>query len=468
MFRKISRRELLKAAGIATAGVMLGACQPRQTEVGPVTEGAAATEGVAAPAERTTISFITPAGVGLERTMYTNFIYRFQEEHPNIKVDVSFEGWGDYLLKLPTIVAAGVTPEVMHSHWTVAMDFAYRGAFIDHTPYMERDGVDPDEFVPELLYEYAHGGKQYLLPKDSAINAVYLNLSRFDEWGVPHPDFEWTIDDWMECALLLTRDGQGRPANDPNFDATDIKQWGHAFTNPTPAGDQGAGFTNALGTHWWSDDYKTTHFDHDAVIEYWQKMADLRCKMRAMPSPGEAMGQGDQWRNMQFVAMTIGHHALTFFAKQESVQFEFDIRPQPRGPFGQFAIAASSGFGVSANARHQEEGWQLCNFLTSEETQAWIGEQKRWGVQRRAIMDAIDPVDGKPEHFPDVHTRPFMEGYDGPLTKIGMKAPVGLAEIRELYDTEMEPIFTCGRDNVAETARRIKQQADDILAQYDW
>jgi len=468
--KRFSRREVIKMSGAAAVAALLAACQPEvvekivEKEVTKVVE----VEVTKAPAEVIVISWATPAGLGLERTLYEGFSYKFMEENPGIKVKVSFESWDDYFTKLPTMVAAGVTPDVIHNHWTIAQDYAYNGVFIDHMPYMERDGVDPDEFVPEMLAEYAHGGKQYLLPKDSAINACYVNKSLFDEYGVPYPDFEWTIDDFATTCQLMTRDEDGRPANDPNFKADKIKVWGFQWSTPTMAGDWPAAFTNALGTHWFSDDFKTSHFDHEGVIQFWKLITDLRCTMRAIPSPGEALGMGDLWRNAGVAAMKMGHHSETFYAKQEKARFEYDIVGEPGGPFGQFAIAASSGFGVTTNAPHKEEGWKLLNFLTSEETQAYIGAQKRWGVQRKGIMDAIDPDDGIPEHFADVHTGPFMDGYTGPLKKLGMIAPVFMNQIKEIYATEMEPLFSCLGGSVAEAAQRVKKQVDELLAEVDW
>ena len=83
-------------------------------------------------------------------------------------------------------------------------------------------------------------------------------------------------------------------------------------------------------------------------------------------------------------------------------------------------------------------------------------------------MDAINPTDGIPEHFADVHTAPFMEGYSGPLKKVGMKAPVGMSRLKDIYAAEMDPNFTCDKDDVAAAALRMKKQADEVLAEVKW
>ncbi len=488
---KISRRQLLRLSGIGLGAAVLAGCQPKVVEkvvevtkvVQEVVKETVVVQGTpqvvekvvevtkvvqATPKEKVQIDFFTPAGVGLERTMYTNFIYRFMDENPDVRVNVSFESWSDYMTKLPTVLAAGVTPDVCHAHWTIAMDYIYNGAFIDHMPYMERDGIKREDFIIELMDEFAHGGKQYLIPKDSALYGCYYNKDMFDQYGVPYPSLTWTIDDFVETATLLTRDENGRPANDPKFDKTKIKVFGCAWVDPTMAADIPAGFVNAFGKHWFEPDMKTSNFDSDAVIQYWELCRKLRCVINCMPTPAQAVGQGDLWRNARLVAMKYDHQQNTFFAKQEAVQFKYDVTPLPAGPFGQYAPAACSAFGVTAKAAHKEEGWRLVKFLTSEEIQKWIGEQKRWSVNRPNILDVIAPTDGIPEHYADVHIKPWKTDYTGPLKRIAMKAPVGMGKLKQLYSTYLDPVFTCQSEDVAGAARKMKEEADKVLAEAKW
>ena len=486
---KISRRKLLRLSGVGLGAAMLAACQPKVIEVTKVVEKevekivketvvVAGTPQVvekvvekaveAAPKEKITINFATPGGLGLERTMYTNFVYRFMDENPDIRVNISFESWADYMTKLPTILAAGMTPDVCHSHWTIAMDYICNGAFIDHMPYMERDGIKREDFIVELMDEFAYGGKQYLIPKDSALYGCYYNKDLFDKYGVPYPALDWSIDDFVETCTLLTRDQNDRPANDPAFDKTKIKVFGCAWVEPTMAADIPAGFVNAYGKHWFEPDLTISNFDSDAVIEYWELCRKMRCVTNVMPTPGQAVGQGDLWRNAQLVAMKYDHQQNTFFAKQEAVQFEYDVTPLPGGPNGQYSPAACSAFGVTAKAPHKEEGWRLLKFLTSEEIQRWIGEQKRWSVNRPNIMDSILPTDGIPEHYPQVHVEPWSTGYTGNLKRVAMKSPVGMSRLKELYATHLDPVFTCGSEDVAGAAAKMKVEADKVLAEAKW
>lgn len=98
--RRLDRRDFLRLSAAAATGAALAACAPAAPQiievekqvpvekqvvkevpvekvVERVVKETVVVEKAAAPREVTTISFITPGGLGLERTMYTNFMYRF-------------------------------------------------------------------------------------------------------------------------------------------------------------------------------------------------------------------------------------------------------------------------------------------------------------------------------------------------------------------------------------------------------
>jgi multiple sugar transport system substrate-binding protein len=210
---RLSRRQVLK--GLAALGTLpvLAACTVP-----------AATTGAGAPAaEVTTIEFITPGALGLERTMYENFVLKFMDANPAIKVNITFEAWGDYMTKLPTILAGGVIPDMIHQHMSIVQDYAYRGALADLVPFMERDDVKPEDYIPALFDAFSHEEKTFGIPKDSAAWGIYYNKTMLDAAGLPYPADDWSLDDFHNLARELTLDEAGHPASDPAFDAETIK-----------------------------------------------------------------------------------------------------------------------------------------------------------------------------------------------------------------------------------------------------
>src|SRR5680860_519409 len=101
----VSRRDLLKNASTGAAAVGLASAL-------------AVNQAPAVVRAQTNIRMITPAGLGLEREMYQGFIDEF-EEQSEISVELTFEAWDDYLTKLPTLIAGGAVPDVIHQHMSI-------------------------------------------------------------------------------------------------------------------------------------------------------------------------------------------------------------------------------------------------------------------------------------------------------------------------------------------------------------
>ena len=454
--RQVSRRDVLKGLAVLGALPALAACAV------PAAPGDTAGPSAAV----TTIEFITPGGLGLERTMYENFILKFMDENPTIEANVSFESWGDYMTKLPTILAGGVIPDAIHQHMSIVQDYAHRGALSDLVPFMERDDIKAEDYIPALFDAFSNQGSTYGIPKDSAAWGIYYNKTLFDEAGAEYPATDWGIEDFHNAALALTMDEDGRPATDSGFDPESIKQWGFNWRGPTPAdGEDARGWVRALGGDWYDDGYNETLITDDAAIEAFALFHTMRCAEHAIPTPAQALGQGDPFR-AGLTAMAVSFHIMDFFSRQENVQFDYDVTFLPGGPGGQYSVVGCSGWAVPSQAEYKDEGWELVKYLTSLPVQTFIGEQKRWGVSLKEAVKAIEPGDGLPEHFAMVHTDPFVD--TDLVDVISMKFPPQQSRIREIYASEFDPVWTCASDDIETAAANTKQQVDELLAELEW
>jgi len=461
--RRISRRQMLQimAQGTAVTGLSMltAACGGSPTAPPSTPQG-----GTQAPAQATgmvTLSFFTPGAVGKEREMYLSFINDFQKENPNIKVNVSFEAWADYMTKLPTILAGGTVPDVIHQHMSIVQDYAARGALLDLTPLMKRDSVAPDDYIPALFDAFSNGGKTYALPKDSAAWGMYYNKAMFDAAGIPYPKDNWTMDDFRNYAIELTLDKNNNPASSSKFDPNNIKQWGFAWLEPTPRESEAPrGFVKAFGGDWYNAAYTETLITDPKVQAYFQLMADLRCKLHGVPTAAQATSQGDLFRT-GLVAMAHNFHQMDFFARQENVKFPYDVTFLPSGPGGQFVPVGASGWAIPAKAPNPDLSWKLVRFLTSKAAQTTIGQQGRWGVSQKDSIDTIipkDPISG----FKKVHCDPLQAGKSD-RTVITFKFPAKQSQIKQAYIDEFDAVWTCGSSDIAGAAARVKAKVDPLL-----
>lgn len=448
----LSRRELLGTAskGAAVAGL------------GSVVAGCRLIRG-AAPQEEGAITFITPADLGLERTLYRGIIRDFEKENPEIKVSVTFEAWEDYLTKLPTLLASGAVPDVIHQHMSIVQDYGHRGALVDLREYMNRDGVRPGDYIPALFDAFSDGDKVFGIPKDSAAWGIYYNKDMFDAAAIDYPTDDWTLDDFQRFSLELTHDAKKRPASDPKFDPENIKQWGFTWMAPTPTESENArGFVRAFGGDWYNDAYTETLITDPPVIEHLTMFEQIRCRDRSSPSPALAERQGDPFL-LGLTAMQVGFHSTDYFCKEEDVDFDYDVTFFPSGSGGQFVPVGCSGWAIPAQARNKEAAWEFVKHLTSEKVQQRIGEEKRWGVSRRGQIDAIVP-DSAISGFAKVHTDPLQGQSD--RTVISFKFPADQSQILQAYTKNFDEIWlSCATDDISGAAARTKKQVDAILTE---
>ncbi len=467
----MSRRQMLRVLAHGTTaaglGVLIAACGgnavPQAGEQSGAAQSNASRDNAQAPAQSgggTTIQFITPAALGTERDLYTSFINNFQKDNPDITVNVSFEAWTDYMTKLPTIFASGTVPDMIHQHMSIVQDYGVRGALLDLTPYMQRDSVSPDAYIPALFESFSNNGVVYALPKDSAAWGIYYNKAMFDAAKVPYPKDDWTLDDLHTYAVALTLDTNGNAASSPNFDGANVKQWGFAWIEPTPTTSEVTrGFVKAYGSDWYNEQYTETQITDPKVQSYFQLAVDLRCKLHASPAASQAQAQGDPFRT-GLVAMVQGFHATDYFCRQEKVTFPWDVTFLPSGPGGQFVPVGASGWAIPAKANNPDAAWKLVKYLTSAEVQKTIGDQKRWGLSRKEAIDSIIP-DKPVSGFTKVHVDPLMGKSD--RTVISFKFPAKQSQIKQIYSTEFDAVWTCSSDDIAGASETVKQQVDALL-----
>ena len=453
--RELSRRGFLArtatGAAVAGMGAMSVACSPFGSRVDGDNPSS------------TNLRFITPADLGLERTLYKGYLQDFEKANAGSTVGVTFEAWDDYMAKLPTLLAGGAVPDLIHQHMSIVQDYGHRGALLDLAPLMERDGIDPETFVPELIDAFSDGEKIYGIPKDSAAWGVYYNKDKFDEAGLDYPSDDWTMEDLRATARALTRDDRGRNPDQPGFDAKRIKQWGLNWVAPTPTDSENSrAFVRAFGGDWYDEDYQQTLIDQPPARADFELFRAMRCADLSTPSPAQELGQGDPFRS-GLTAMSVNHHSQDFFLREEKTKFAWGITFLPKGPGGQFVPVGCSGWAIPKGAKDQDGAWKLLKHLTSPQVQRGFAEQRRWAPSVRAALPALvreDPTDG----FVKVHVDPLRERSD--RTVISFRFPANQSRIKEVYATHFDPLWTtCATDDVAGAARKAKEQIDAILAQ---
>jgi multiple sugar transport system substrate-binding protein len=146
-----------------------------------------------------------------EKASHERVAAAFMEEHPEIKIEVWHQPWGDYFTKIQTLWASGDTaliPDIAFL-WPTPQ-YAAQGVLENLDPYIEKGGYDLNDYWPSLLESAMLDGSVYGFPRDIGLEVLYYNKDMFDEAGLAYPDDTWTWDDMLAAAEALTiKDANG-------------------------------------------------------------------------------------------------------------------------------------------------------------------------------------------------------------------------------------------------------------------
>ena len=143
-------------------------------------------------------------------TPHQQIIQNFEDQNPNILVQLEPVSGRDYYARLLTQLAAKAAPDIMQVGDDAVPSFVEKGAFIPLDECIKQNKFDASIYLPGLLDPGKINGKQYLLPKDYSPLGVYYNKKLFDAAGCLIRKEGWTWDDLLATAQKLTKDENGR------------------------------------------------------------------------------------------------------------------------------------------------------------------------------------------------------------------------------------------------------------------
>ncbi|HEX6289306.1 MAG TPA: sugar ABC transporter substrate-binding protein [Herpetosiphonaceae bacterium] len=348
---------VLTACGSGGAGGTGGnaTAEPAGSAAPGATSGAASggTQGSAAPTgEAVTIKWGFWGEPG-EKATHEKVAQAFMQEHPEIKIEIWHQPWGDYFTKLQTLWAGGdkqAIPDVMFLF--PVPRYAADGVLENLDPWIQKDNIKVDDYWPALLESVKYNNSIYGLPRDIGLEVLYYNKQIFDEAGVAYPTDTWTWDDLKAAAEKLTVvEGGGR-----------VKRYA--------LGMEGGKYSLWLNQNKASilDDMrnpsKCTMADPKAVeaIKLFSEMMNQNQAMRDA-NLSQAGGDAAVFQSGQ-VAMII-QNASRISAFNEA-GLSYDVAPVPFPKDGQRAASAGgAAWSMSSSSAHKEAAWTFLSWLQS-------------------------------------------------------------------------------------------------------
>ena len=374
MHRKLSRREFLTLTAGAGAATLLAACAPAapeetaappteappEEEEAPPEEEEAPTEVPAAP-EAIDLELVYHFWPGWEEAM-TEISGMYAEKTEGVTVTFNPVGFGDLTTAMTPRFAAQEPPDLIiaDGQWP----WTQQGQLIDLTPLIDRDGMDlsviKDIEGGKVVADPAKG--QYGLPLYLVGSVVFYNKALLDQYGVDYPARGWTLDDFREMAIHLTRDADGNSPEDADFDDQNIGHYGVSGFYSTMMEP----FVKAFGGRYFDYDTLTCTLDDPKTIEAFTWINELACEYHAIHGSGQpALPGGADAFVSQFSA--IGVTGDWMFSLYQTIEdFDWDVASIPEGPGGKWCYGASNTLGIPKDGQYLDESWDFLKYFVWE------------------------------------------------------------------------------------------------------
>jgi multiple sugar transport system substrate-binding protein len=317
-----------------------------------------------------------------EETGYIPLIQRFEEENPEIRIE---------LVSINEIVgltpAGGGWPEDGYARLAAAADVwnvsasreaVREGLVLDLTPLLENYNFDVDDFYPGVLEQAQWAGGTWFLRTELYHFVIFFNKQAFDRAGVDYPQPGWMWDDFLATAQALTMS-----------DGDSVIQWG--FIDPFP---DGLAFVHAQAGPLFdgSRSPPTARFDSPEVVEAVRWFTDLFLVHQVAPGeilPGAPGGGQSNLPNPDGWQMIMAGQAgmwvdMTTAWSSWNRQMDVGIVPFPGSSQRRHTThALGNGLSISAGANHPHESWRWLTFLSEQ-----LPQQPAVLPARRSVSEA--------------------------------------------------------------------------------
>lgn len=395
--------------------------------------------------------FGSPEG-GHEWEAIEMVVEKFEQNYPNIKIDLDFGGWTGYKDRVLTQMAAGIPMDIVVVDAYDAQGFYEKGVFLNLEPYIERDKFPLDLYIPEAINEKRGytDGKLYGLEFDygTGIWVCWWNKDIFKEAGLDPPTSDWTRDDFLEIVKKTTKvDKEGK-----------IIQWGVVgVANPFEA--YWAPWLFSGGGSILNDERTKCLLDEPEAIETFQFLVDLAVKYEVEPSASAVEESGAGWSGYMF---TNGKVALMFTwgshgSHRQFIgdRFDWGALPVPKGEAGRISLIKGNSLSIAASSKNPDACWEYLKWSHSPEMQLLLAREGNMATLKSVREDPEfiyfdePPYDMSVESKQELRAFPFIPKWN---------------EIAAVWRNKLVPVFT-GEKSVTNGLSEIAVEIDRILAE---
>lgn len=184
-----------------------------------------------------------------QQPAYTACAQLFEEQNPELNVEIRQFGWNDYWTQLTTGMVSERAPDVFTNHLQKYYDYASRGQLLALDEFIERDGVDIGIYQEGLAELWVgQDNSRYGLPKDWDTTAIFYNKEMVAEAGITEDDMQnltWNPEDggtYEDVIARLTVDANGVRGDEPGFNPRRVAVYGLGLEHSGDSSGQGRSY----------------------------------------------------------------------------------------------------------------------------------------------------------------------------------------------------------------------------------
>lgn len=301
-------------------------------------------------------------------TLVNTLIPIFEEEHPNIKVEILIVPWEDFRSKLYTSIAGGVAPDLARIDIIWVPEFAEMGALVALDENMEDFQTIADQVFSGPLSTNAWNGHYYGLPLDTNTKAWFYNKAMYEAADILPPT---SFDEMLEqCeAIKAVYPDSYYFATDGTFAWVTLPWiWSFGGSITDDAITTATGYLNGPGTV--------------AAYESLLQLYNNGCIAPVILGSGIDVFTGYAQDN--YASLDNGPWTFSIIESQFPDK-EVSVSAFPAGPGGSINVVGGEDVVLFEKSKNKEAALEFMRFLLSEEYQLKMAEVGQIPVLKDAV-----------------------------------------------------------------------------------
>jgi sn-glycerol 3-phosphate transport system substrate-binding protein len=455
---------LFAAVGLALLVLATTACGGNEeVSPSPTTEGEAATPSTGHVA----INFWHAMTAANEDTL-KRLTDEFNASQDRITVSLLYQGtYDDNLNKILASLRSGDLPALAQLEDTSTQIMADSGAAVPAQDFIDAEGYDLSDFLPQVLNFYQVEGRLVPMPFNVSNPILYYNKTAFEKAGLDPEQPPTTLDEVREYSQKIVDAGLA-----PHGMALDVRPW---YLEHILAKANVDYLNNGNGREARATEALFDNEEGLALFTWWKDMVDSGLALNAGRNPSDS-------EQLYAVAgrqaeMAIGTSAalrssidIVNSAHQsgELLDIELGTGPMPGLPGGTGGVLVSGGslyIMADRPPEEQQAAWEFVKFLVSPETQAkWFSGSGYIPIRKSShdLAPAMEVIEQYPQFqvaVDQLAESPVTTATAGPLMG-------AYSQVQEIVTSAIEAMILQGKDP-ADALADAAAEATDAIQKYN-